>query len=175
MVRIGLMTSHNFPLDRRELMAGLGAAAVLPTWSARAFAQGRPALTLQARADSLALRPYGPATPIWSLQGPELRFRRGDTVEIALANDLPAPIALNWIGIDGVPANEPLAVRPRLASGAKETFQVPLRHAGTFLCDLRLAGDGEVRPSRVRALVVEESETVTADRDEGVLDEGLGV
>jgi FtsP/CotA-like multicopper oxidase with cupredoxin domain len=56
-----------------------------------------------------------------------------------------------------------------LASGAKETFQVPLRHAGTFLCDLRLAGDGEMRPSRVRALVVGESETVTVDRDEVIL------
>src|SRR6202011_4458693 len=43
---------------------------------------------------------------------------------------------------------------------------IPLRHAGTFWCDLRLLGDGQARPSRARAFVVGESEAVTVDRDE---------
>ena len=43
---------------------------------------------------------------------------------------------------------------------------VPLRHAGTFLCDLRLLGDGQARPSPARALIVGESEAVAVDRDE---------
>ena len=76
------------------------------------------------------------------------------------------PTVLNWHGIDGVPAAEPLAARAPLAPGAKETFVVPLRHAGTFLCDLRLLGDGQARPSRARALIVGESEPVAVDRDE---------
>lgn len=166
MVRIGLMASPKSPLNRRELMAGLGAAALLPIWPAIASAQGRATLALQARPDVLALRPNGPATPIWSLAGPELRFRRGDTVDVALANELPQPVALNWRGLDGAAGVESLTGRAPLAAGAKETLQLPLRHAGTMLCDLTLLGDGQARPSRARAVVVRETEAVAVDRDE---------
>ena len=38
-----------------------------------------------------------------------------------------------------------------------------------MLCDLRLLGDGQARPSAARALVVAESEAVTVDRDEVLL------
>lgn len=95
-----------------------------------------------------------------------MRFRRGDTLEIALGNELPVRAVLNWHGIDGVPAAEPLAARAPVAPGAKETMTLQLRHAGTFLCDLRLLGDGLARPSPMQALVVGESEAVAVDRDE---------
>ncbi len=49
--------------------------------------------------------------------------------------------------------------------GTLDTFQVPLRHAGTFLCDLALLGDGAARPTRGLPLIVAESETVAVDRD----------
>ena len=48
-------------------------------------------------------------------------------------------------------------------------MQLPLRHAGTFLCDLGLLGDGQAQPSRARALIVQESEAVAVDRDEVLL------
>ena len=163
------MASPEFPLDRREVMAGLGAAALAPIWPTAGRAQARPALALQAKADSVALRPNAPATAIWSLQGPELRFKRGETLDIAFGNELPVPAVLNWRGIDGVPAAEPLTGRPPLAAGGREVLQLPLRHAGTFLCDLNLLGDGQPRPSRARALVVQESETVAVDRDQILL------
>jgi FtsP/CotA-like multicopper oxidase with cupredoxin domain len=135
-----------------------------------AAAQGRPSLTLQAKAGVIALRPGGPDTPIWSLQGPTpdpgFRFKRGDPLEINLGNELPVSAVLNWHGIDGIPAAEPLVARAPLPPGGKETFAIPLRHAGTFWCDLRLLGDGQARPSRARAFVVGESEAVTVDRDE---------
>jgi len=166
MVRIGLMASPKSPLNRRELMVGLGAAALLPMWPATSSAQGRASLALQARADVLALRPGAPETPIWSLGGPEIRFKRGDMVEVAVANELAQPIALNWRGLDGVAAIESLTARGPLAAGAKETLQLPLRHAGTLLCDLSLLGDGQARPSRARAVVVRETEAVAVDRDE---------
>ena len=57
----------------------------------------------------------------------------------------------------------------RWQPAAKETLQIPLRHAGTFLCDLSLLGDGQARPSPARALVVAESEPVAVDRDEVLL------
>ncbi len=94
------------------------------------------------------------------------RFKRGDTVEVTLANELPQPVALNWRGLDGAASVESLTARAPLAAGVKETLQLPLRHAGTLLCDLTLLGDGQARPSRARALVVRESETVAVDRDE---------
>src|SRR5437899_1422540 len=169
MVRIGPMASPKFPLDRRELMAGLGAAAVTPIWPVAGRAQLRSALALQAKADSIALRPNAPPTPIWSLQGPVLRSKRGETLDIAFGNELPVQAVLTWRGIDGVPAAEPLTGRPPLAAGGKDALQLPLRHAGTFLCDFTLLGDGQPRPSRARALIVQESEAVAVDRDEVLL------
>jgi FtsP/CotA-like multicopper oxidase with cupredoxin domain len=169
MVRIDPMASPKFQLDRRELIAGLGATSLIPAFPSVGFAEARAPLALQAKAGGIALRPGGPDTPIWSLGAPDLRFKRGDTVEIAFGNELPVPAVLNWRGIDGVPSAEPLTARPPIATGAKESFQMPLRHAGTFLCDLGLLGDAEGRPSRARALVIGESEAVAVDRDEVLL------
>ena len=102
-------------------------------------------------------------------EGPDLRFKRGDTAEVAFGNELPLPSLLNWRGLDGAAAIDPLTARAPLASGGKEALQVPLRNAGTFLCDVALLGDGQARPSRARALVVGENEAVTVDRDEVLL------
>jgi FtsP/CotA-like multicopper oxidase with cupredoxin domain len=141
------MADRILRLDRRELLAGLGAAVLGPAMASIANAQGHPSLTLRAKAGVIALRPGAPDTPIWSLQGPtpapSFRFKRGDELNVTLQNELPVPTVLNWRGIDGVPSTEPLAARMPLGPGAKETFVVPLRYAGTFLCDLRLLGDGQ--------------------------------
>jgi FtsP/CotA-like multicopper oxidase with cupredoxin domain len=162
-----IMAYPTFPLNRRKFVAGLGSTILGP---AIALAEGRPSLVLQAKADVMALRPTAPDTPIWSLGGslsePGLRFKRGDTIEVALANQLPVPAALNWRGLDGAPAAEPLVAMTPLAPGAGQTFAIPLGHAGTLLCDLRLLGDGLARPSSARALIVAESEPVAVDHDE---------
>jgi FtsP/CotA-like multicopper oxidase with cupredoxin domain len=170
MVRIDVMADRISRLGRRELMAGLGAVALGPALPRITAAQGRPTLALQAKADVLALRPGQPDTPIWSLQGakpsPGLRFKRGDTLEVTLGNELPVPAILNWYGIEGVPVAEALAARMPLAPGARENLVIPLRHAGTLLGDLRLLGDGQARPARALPLIVGESEPVAVDRDE---------
>src|SRR5215203_3498775 len=83
MVRIGPMARAIFRLNRRELIAGLGAAALGPVLPSSAGAQARVPVALQAKADVLALRPGGPETPIWSLAGPDLRFRRGEALEVS--------------------------------------------------------------------------------------------
>ncbi len=165
------MTEHVLPLTRRRLLAGLSAAVLGPAMPSVAAAQARTTLMLRAKASAAALRLGQPDTPTWSLLTPEttMRFRRGDVLEIVLENDLPVPVVLNWRGIDGAPAAEPLAARSPPVSGSKDSFTMRLRHAGTFVCDLRLLGDGQARPSPAGVLVVGESERVGVDRDEVVL------
>src|SRR5258708_9124618 len=123
------MSDRILQLDRRALMAGLGAAVLGPAMASIAGAQGRPSLTLRAKARVIALRPGAPDTRIWSLQGPTpepgFRFKRGDELEITLQNELPVPTVLHWRRIDGAPAAEPLATRGPLAPGAKESFVGP--------------------------------------------------
>lgn len=170
------MMDRTFPLDRRKLLAGLGAAVISPVMAPSAWAQAPrpgPGLSLQAKPTTAALRPGGPDTPIWSLgaAAPEtaLRFKRGDQLEVTLGNDLPVAAVLNWRGIGGAPAAEALLARPPVPSGAKDSFRVPLRHAGTLLCDLGLLDDRAARPARALPLVVSESEPVAVDRDEVLL------
>jgi FtsP/CotA-like multicopper oxidase with cupredoxin domain len=150
-------------------LAGVALGPAIPP----AAAQDPATLALQATPGTAALRPGQPSTPIWSLQTPMrdggLRFRRGDQVEVALRNDLPVPMVLNWHGIDGINATEPLTARAPLAFGGKDAWALPLRHAGTFLIDLRLLGDGQTGPSPACALIVGESEPVAVDRDEVIL------
>ena len=124
---------------------------------------------LNAKPATLALRAGGPSTPSWSLQGPELHFKRGDSPEITFGNELPVPAVLNWQGIDGAAAAEPLTARTPLAPGRTEAQQLPLRHAGTFVCGLGLLGDGQAQPPQARPLIVRETEAVATDRDEVLL------
>src|SRR5262249_36641529 len=97
MVRIGRMASPvarpDFPLARRDLMAALGAAALGPALPATARAQGRTAVALQAKADRILLRPGGPETPVWSLGSSDLRFKRGEVLDVTFGNELPVAAA----------------------------------------------------------------------------------
>jgi FtsP/CotA-like multicopper oxidase with cupredoxin domain len=177
MVRIGLMASRFFPIDRRDFLAGVGAAALGAGFTpANAAGAGQP-LTLRASTGSLALRPGQAGTPIWLLDGPSpaLRFKRGDTLEMTLQNDVSGPVALDWHGLDGVPTAEPFTGQSALQDGARRVFSVPLRHAGTLFGDLRLLAEGGTPPSRALPLIVEESEAQPVDRDKIVLIEDFRI
>ena len=152
------------PWDRRELMAGL-AATVAGVVSPRiARADGRQSLKLTAVSGTIELDPAQPRTQIASLQGPTaaVRIKRGGELDLLLRNDLPAPLALSLVGIDGAGSAEPLARRAAVAAGAEESFTVPLRRAGTFLCDARLLG-AAIRPL---PLIIEDDAAAAVDRDE---------
>ncbi|WP_146686495.1 multicopper oxidase family protein [Bradyrhizobium canariense] len=168
------MADRILRLNRRRLLAGLGAAAFGPALEPVLFptvrAQTQPGLALHAKSDVSASQLGKPDALSWALNGSGRddagKLRRGENLEFVLSNDLPVPTALNWRGLDGVQATEPLTARTPLAAGARENLQIPLRQAGTFLCDLRLLGDGQARPSRALAVIVGESEAVSVDRDE---------
>jgi len=169
MVRIGLMARQFFRMDRRELMAGFGAASLGLLLPGGGYAQGRPPVTIRARRGALNLRPGGPETPVWTLAAPELRFSRGENLQVEFANDLTVPVGLDWRGIDGVPAIEPFIVRRPLAAEGWEKVRIPLRHAGTFLCDMSLLAFQDALPARGQPVVVSENEPVGVDRDEVLL------
>ncbi len=148
MVRIGPMARAIFPLNRRELMAGLGAAALGPALPSGAMAQARvrgwpsrPKPTCSPCARAPRIRRSG------RLPGPTCGSGAAKPVEVSFANDLPVParsdLARHWQRL-GRTSDGPTAD----PGGARESVQIPLRYAGTFLCDLRLLGDGQARPSR---------------------------
>jgi FtsP/CotA-like multicopper oxidase with cupredoxin domain len=167
------MPDRTFGLDRRELVAALGAMAMGQCTPGLAFAQRRQRVTLEAKAAVIAPGPNQPEIPIWALQssppGPFLRFGKGDELEIAIQNSLPIRTVPNWYGLDGLAAAEPLITRSPLMPPGKETLAIPMRQAGTFFCDLRLLGDSQARPMPVLPLIVAESESVAVDRDEVLL------
>ncbi|WKA31558.1 multicopper oxidase family protein [Bradyrhizobium roseum] len=169
MVRIERMAKQVLRMNRRDWMAGVGAASLGVLMPGRSLAQGRPAIAIKAQQGGLGIRNGGPETPIWMLESPELRFRRGDDLQVEFANDLTVPAGLDWRGIGGVPAIEPLISRRLLAPSGWENIRIPLRHAGTFLCDMILLDLQSQRQARGRPLVVAENEPVSADRDEVLL------
>jgi hypothetical protein len=159
------MASAIFSLSRRELITGLGATALSPMWPAPGVAHQRLPLALQAKADTLTPQGIVPAIPVWSLAGPRLRPGRGDALDITFANDLPVTVLPMWRGVDGVAAAEPLLARAGVAAGGREALLLPLRHAGTYFCDLGLLGDGQALPCRGFPLIVGETEPAAADLD----------
>jgi FtsP/CotA-like multicopper oxidase with cupredoxin domain len=169
MVRIGLMAKQILRMDRRALMAGFGATSLGLLLPGSSPAQGIPTAAIRARQSGLNVLPGGTETPVWMLAAPQLRFRRGDTLQIEFANELTVPVGLDWRGIDGVAAIELLVGRRLLAAAGWEKVRIPLRHAGTFLCDMSVFANQNALPARGQPMVVAESEPVSVDRDEVLL------
>jgi FtsP/CotA-like multicopper oxidase with cupredoxin domain len=167
MVRIGFMSKRILHSQRRKFLAGLGAAAFVPALPRILAAETPQRLLLEAKPATIALRP-GAVTGVWSLQNPNqpLRFRRGSELEITFQNGLPVPATLDFRGLDGVAAAEPLTGLAPVAAGAKADFAIPLRCAGTFFCSLRPWDNAAGLPARPKAFVVEENEPAIADRDQ---------
>ena len=161
------MTNQVFSLSRRGLLAGLGGAALATGLRLPAAAQADGSLSLRARPGTI---PGSAGPAIWTLEtdkpGP-LRFTKGD-LAVTLANELPAPIVLNWLGIDGAAAAEPLTGQAPVPPGGRASFTVPLRQSGTFLLNALAPGETGL-PMAARALIVEDSPPVGVDRDEVLL------
>ena len=166
MVRIGLMARRNFDISRRVVLAGLGVGALGAGLSRRAVAG--EVTPLRAKIATLALRPGQPDIATSALVGPtpQLRFKRGASLDIAFENELPGSAVVDWHGLEGVASAEPLMGQQALAGGARAGLALPLRHAGTLFGDLGLLAEG---PSRALPLIVEENEAQPVDGDEVLL------
>lgn len=168
------MALRPIQLTRRHLLAGFGAAAAAgPAATIRAQSQDRQVYAIDAVPAPLSLGPDHHEPAAWSLRtdgsSESPRFRQSESTDLIVNNGLSAPLVLNWHGIDGVTAIEPLTARPLISPGGADRYRLPLRQAGTFLCDGRLLGDGLPQPSPAQALIVEETTPTEVDRDEVML------
>ena len=170
MLRTRLIANSFFALDRRRFMAGFGAVGATAMLSRGAAAQAPQTLRLEGKSDTILLRPSQAPTPIWGLEpsAAPLRLKTGQ-IEVTFRNGLPAPAALDWRGIDGAPAAEPLSALPPVQPGAEVTFPLPLRRAGTYFADLRLLAGPKAPPCRPLPLIVEDSVPLGVDRDQIIL------
>lgn len=171
------MTNQVFSPSRRVLLAGLGGVALASGLRLPAFAQGKAlaqtgaALSLRTRPATAMLGAGLSKSQIWTLEtgatGP-LRFGKGD-LSVTLSNELPAPIILNWLGIDGAQAASPLTGQAPIPPGGRASFTVPLRQPGTYLVNAQILADATGQPTAARALIIEDSPPVAVDRDEVLL------
>ena len=147
MVRIGLMARANFLAEpARADGRTRGRSAGLPRCPRRDRADARPRLALQAKADSLAPAPGRPghAGLVACRARPPVQARRIPRSQLCERPAGPGPFR-SGAGI-GAASADPLTGAAAGPAGATESLQLPLRYAGTFLCDLRLLGDGQARP-----------------------------
>jgi len=165
------MTNQVFLPSRRALLAGLGGVALTSGLRLPASAQAG-SLSLRARPVTVALGAGLPQSLIWALEtanpAAAMRFGKGD-LAVTLSNELPAPIVLNWLGIDGAQAASPLTGLAPIPPGGRASFTLPLRQAGTALVNMQLLGDAADRPMSARALIVADSPPLAVDRDEVLL------
>jgi len=143
------MTNQVFSPSRRALLAGLGGIALTSGLRLPASAQAGPTLALRARPGTLALGAGLPPSQVWTLEAANtgaLRFAKGD-LTVTLSNELPAPIILNWLGIDGAQAAAELERDP--ARDLRADAHLQQDHAGLPDLRARVLPGHRLRPFRL--------------------------
>ncbi len=161
-------------LSRRSLLVGgaafLAAGAMIGRVSAAA--QAGTAIRLIAKPARVPLvGGHRDATDVWayngSVPGPELRFRQGQRLRIAVENQLAEETTVHWHGVrtpnamDGVPF---LTQKP-IAPGETFAYEFDLPDAGTFWYHPHHRSFEQVGRGLYGPLIVEELEPIQVDRD----------
>jgi FtsP/CotA-like multicopper oxidase with cupredoxin domain len=154
-------------MNRREFLATGAALAVAPRLS---FAEAKK-LRLGPARQSL-VGEANPATDVWAyngtVPGPELRFKQGGRLAIAVENTLGVETTVHWHGIrlpnamDGVPH---LTQAPIAANGGRFLYEFNLPDAGTYWYHPHLGSPEQVGRGLYGALIVEERDPPAVDRD----------
>lgn len=161
-------------LSRRNFLAGAAAAGIVP-WPRPGQASSHAGLKevfLKAKPGRVSLvgKPY-PDTDVWSyngiVPGPEIRVRQGSRLRVAVRNDLLEDTTVHWHGVrlpnamDGVPH----VTQPPIRPGDTFLYEFDCIDAGTFWYHPHLRGDAQVGRGLAGALIVEEKEPPSVDRD----------
>jgi FtsP/CotA-like multicopper oxidase with cupredoxin domain len=175
MVRIAMAGKRPlFQPSRRALLAGFGAAALLPTDTIISTARADRALrSLRVQDASLPLRQAQSETTALRFS-PDMvasnwRFRRGETLELDVTNAAASPVNLNWYGLDGAAGAVPLLAQAAIAAGQRATRSIHLRAAGTHFFEARIGNESAARPLPCGAFIVAETAPPQVDRDEILL------
>jgi FtsP/CotA-like multicopper oxidase with cupredoxin domain len=158
-------------LTRREFIKSAGALAGMLALPATAPAAELRSMTLRAGRVEHAVRAGGGTTGFWafndSLPGPQLRFRKGDSVRIALENALEVDTAVHWHGVrvpnamDGVPH----VTQQPVAPGERFEYEFSLPDSGTFWYHPHQSSFEQVPRGLYGALIVEEERPIEVDRE----------
>jgi FtsP/CotA-like multicopper oxidase with cupredoxin domain len=151
------------------LMAGAGAGALAPRV---ALAQGKRRMLRAAPTQQSLVGAANPKTGVWayagSVPGHELRFRQGERLGIEVENALPVDTTVHFHGIrlpnamDGVPH---LTQPPIAKNGGRFVYEFDLPDAGTYWYHPHLGSPEQVGRGLYGALVVEERDPPSVDRD----------
>ena len=160
-------------VSRRSLLFGfMGASlyAALPMPMARAANNGVVRLKAGPSKIDLLGGDY-PKTDVWAyggqVPGPELRFKQGERLSVALENNLPQASTVHWHGLrlpnamDGVPGLTQAVVD----TGASFQYEFDLPDAGTFWYHPQVKSSEQVGRGLYGALIVEEANPPVVDRD----------
>lgn len=114
---------------------------------------------------------FGGETPLWGYNGttpgPLLRFRRGETVTIDVANSLPESTTVHWHGVrvphamDGVPH----ITQPPIKPGERFRYQFAVPDSGTYWYHPHHRSFEQVGRGLFGGLIVEEEKPIEVDRD----------
>jgi FtsP/CotA-like multicopper oxidase with cupredoxin domain len=154
-------------VNRREFLLAGAAIAAAPR-----LALSRVAALRLARARQSLVGAEHPATDVWAyngtVPGPELRFRQGEGLKIAVENALDVDTTVHWHGIrlpngmDGVPN---LTQPPIAGKGGRFLYEFDLPDAGTYWYHPHLGSPEQVGRGLYGALIVEERDPPAVDRD----------
>jgi len=136
------------------------------------FVQAQGAKTLRVAPARQSLAGAGhPDSAVWayngSVPGPELRFRQGERLRVAVENSLAVGTTVHWHGIrlpnamDGVP----YLTQPPIGAGGRFVYEFDLPDAGTYWYHPHLGNPEQIARGLYGALIVEEREPPAVDRD----------
>ncbi|HEY5720181.1 MAG TPA: multicopper oxidase family protein [Gammaproteobacteria bacterium] len=162
-------------LTRRAFIQGLSLAAVGGGCGVAGATVGwgdgvRAALKAAPARVRIAPDAY-PETAVWAYNGtapgPELRFRQGVRLQVAVDNFLEQPTTVHWHGLRVPNAMDGVAhlTQPPIAPGTRFVYDFTLPDAGTFWYHPHHASHEQVARGLYGALVVEEANPPEVDRD----------
>ena len=161
-------------LNRRDLLktAAFSAATILtPDWlRANTSSYANYKLSAQSGQGYFLGAPY-PQTSLWCynqlLPGPEIRARQGQTLRIAVNNQLAQHTTLHCHGIrlpiemDGVPG----LTQPPIKSGETFLYEFELIDAGTYWYHPHFNSDEQIGRGLYGALIIEEKNPIKVDKE----------
>ena len=178
MVRIGAMADRIFPLDRRELLAGLGATALGPALPSVAAAEGAVGAGAagQGRRHRLAPGTAGYADLVaWAARAPGIRFKRGESSMSRSANGLPVPVVTQLARHRWGSGRRTAGGAGAAGPGAKENLVIPCVTPAPSCATSGCSATARRGRRAARALIVARKRAGRRRSRRGVADRGMAV